>query len=328
MPMGPNMLWSACRLTSAGDLLGTAFIVSYPSEMHEGLRWNYLVTAHHVIRNQRPIEVEIPNGFTGELQDPIEVNDWWKPFDDVDLALSSLDAVTRAAQPAEPLNVRGCAMDFQALRPGDEPKLGMTVYYVGVFKPRETPMVRAGVLGTPRIRMEKTHPRKYVYDAHLVDCRSYDGFSGSPCYVELLHPVLNSKIEPFGPFVGDRPDLTDGQEPELGVLASFVPLAGIFTAHYTDEGEETNPDDTVSRYGVGVMLPVRYLWEALMSGDARQQRHELDRMESVRRMAEHFEPKDAAATRTEPDEFERFEDALSKLAQVPKSEIDEQRAKE
>ena len=34
-----------------------------------------------------------------------------------------------------------------------------------------------------------------------------------------------------------------------------------------------------------------------------------------------------SAIGVEPDEFERFEDTLSKLAQVPKSEIDEKRKK-
>jgi hypothetical protein len=334
MPMGPNMLWSACRVASAGDFLGTAFVIGVPSQIHP-VRWNYLVTADHVVRNRGPVEVEIPDGDTGELQPPFVVQEqhWWQPFDKVDLRIASLDA----AKIDTPLNLRSTAMDFQALRPGQEPMLGMPLYYIGIFRASsklETPMARGGTIGSPAINIvkepTKKSPHRYEYDAHLVDCRSYRGFSGSPCFVELLHPVLNSEIQPFGPLDPNMPDLTNGEAPKLGVLTSFVPLAGIFTAHFTDEGKETNRDDTVSRYGVGVMLPVRYLWEALMSEDGCRQRQELDQFETLRRAAEDIQAEDAGAgpPPAVPGEFERFADTLSKLAQVPKSEIDEQRAKE
>ena len=305
MALSPSMLWSACRLTSHGDLRGTASIISVASESLDRVRWPYVVTADHVVRNLDGIEIEVPNGFTGELQQPVALDEWRRPFEKIDLAIAPFD-VTKVE------NCRAAYLERNVAAQG-APQMGSTLYYIGVFAPRDVPMVRGGVVGTPAIPIKKTNP-DYEYNGHLVDCRSYDGFSGSPCYAELEYPVLNKIVKPPIPW---GPELEVPQDNEYGDFVSFVLLAGMFTAHYDDEDSEDNPENAASRYGVGIMLPISYIWEALMTEDARAERREWDRQKQAERDATHFEPRDAG-TGTPNDEFDRFENLTRQLVQTPK----------
>lgn len=90
MPLSLSMIDSAVRITSAGDLLGTGFLVTVPSETLPGVRWGYVVTAHHVIDEQIEIAVQVPDPFTngGVLYDPVRVEAWRQPLRNVDLALA------------------------------------------------------------------------------------------------------------------------------------------------------------------------------------------------------------------------------------------------
>src|SRR4051812_10872691 len=88
MPLTIDTYLSPVRITSAGDLLGTGFLVSMPSEQHTGQYWPFLVTAHHVILNQIEVCVEIPDPFTGDLHPPHPVEGWEQPLDEIDLALA------------------------------------------------------------------------------------------------------------------------------------------------------------------------------------------------------------------------------------------------
>src|ERR1700739_3039883 len=64
----PDFLDAPVRITSFGDLLGSGFLATVPSEQHRVWRWGYVVTAHRVIANQIGIEVQAPVPFgTGRL---------------------------------------------------------------------------------------------------------------------------------------------------------------------------------------------------------------------------------------------------------------------
>ena len=54
-------------------------------------------------------------------------------------------------------------------------------------------------------------------------------------------------------------------------------LAGMFTAHLTDAVAENQGDGATSRYGVGVMIRMDEIREALMSEDAKNERLKRDR---------------------------------------------------
>ena len=101
MPLDLSQLDSVVRII--GDLpdpsmrtgqrrgvLGTGFLCAVPSRNINGLRYPYVVTAHHVIEDQNRLEVQalVPLSRGMELQAPVEIRDWIQPLENVDLALA------------------------------------------------------------------------------------------------------------------------------------------------------------------------------------------------------------------------------------------------
>jgi hypothetical protein len=82
------------------------------------------------------------------------------------------------------------------------------------------------------------HDGDYGYRTHLVDCRSYGGFSGSPCFVELAYPGLIPMIPMTGPApeaVGrmqeaGRSDLMSGRRSEIHPRPSLTARPAIIGA--------------------------------------------------------------------------------------------------
>ena len=81
----------------------------------------------------------------------------------------------------------------------------------------------------------------YGYTCHLADCRSYGGFSGSPCFLEIPFASLTEKCLP--------PWLPAASGPVGRITYTHV-LCGMFTEHLDSE----DPMNAVSRLGVGIML--------------------------------------------------------------------------
>jgi hypothetical protein len=190
---------------------------------------------------------------------------------------------------------------------------GSLIYYVGILLPVDRVMARSGTIGAldqEGLPLKRIH-QDYDYTAHLVDCRSYTGFSGSPCFVDLPYASLKP-VKPPIPY----PE-------ELGPLAELHHLGmlcGMFTAHLTDEGD----DGTVSRYGVGVMLRSKEIGEALLTDDLRK-----DRAEKDAAAADEAEGQPSfEQTGRGGSEFANFEDLTRKLVNTPKSEVDEKRRAE
>jgi len=101
------------------------------------------------------------------------------------------------------------------------------------------PIVRSGTLG----RLHQTGVRilwpdrtTHSITAHLIDCRSHQGFSGSPCYVQL---------EPRG--------RTDVREWDTYLL-------GLITGHLDELGAEQR----VQNSGVGLVTTVEAICQVLM----------------------------------------------------------------
>ncbi|MCW3033345.1 MAG: hypothetical protein JWM60_1690 [Solirubrobacterales bacterium] len=250
------MLWNTARIFSAGAFRGGGFLVDV-----DGHR--YLVAPHHVARDETTIEAALPNAFSGRLHDPIPVIDWEYPFEGVDLMYARLSGPQR---PSHSVDLH------RQITPDTEPNLGAELFYVGTFAlPGELllPMARSGTLGSPPVQIVKEptreNPNRYEYQANLVDCRSYDGFSGSPCYAVLQYANLSHAAEmPVEP-------PREAAEHDLYELASLAVLVGMFTAHYDDEGSAA-----ASRYGIGLMLPASMIWEALMSESEEAKRAGID----------------------------------------------------
>lgn len=306
MPLASESLQSVVRLTSSGDFVGTAFIVSVPSESIRGKWWPYVLTADHVVHNeiQSEIAIEIPDphpDHVGKLSEPVPIR-FRQPLPGIDLAI--------APYPDEG-NRRFMATRMDgAVPPGAQPLLGAIVYYVGMFMiDPPVPMARAANVGAIDVLQTKTYAtHTYRYPAHLIDCRSYKGYSGSPCFVQTLYADLNRV-----------PDVSIGDDSDLRSLAYTSLLAGMFTAHYTDEGAPDNPDDLVGRYGVGVMLSSDYIWEALMTDEARQERREWDQQLAAAKAARVPPLRDASA-RPHNEEWDRFEALTQQLVNTPKQQ--------
>lgn len=316
MPLDPAMLNSVVRVTSLGSFVGSGFVVGVPSKAFANKRWDYVVTADHVVRNEIETAVEIPDiRQKGRLSEPIPIPSWRYPLEPADIAVAPLPSVPGAQW-------QRVRLDLDVVAPGEVLGLAQPIQYLGIFSPGgslETPMARAGTIGALDRQFDhwdKDRCRQYSYLSHFIDCRSYDGFSGSPCFALTESAVANEVVP--APF--QTPLKPDGTPKELHPIGHFALLAGMFTAHFSDEGEETNPSDLVSRYGVGVMLTVRYIWEALMTDDAQKERREWDEQLSAEAEAGQPPVRAAGAGRAPAGnpEFDRFQALTQKLVNTPK----------
>jgi len=144
----------------------------------------------------------------------------------------------------------------------NRPLLGALLHYVGLLAPLDRPMARSGTIGAiDQIGIE--HDGGYVYPCHLIDCRSYGGFSGSPCFVEFPFPSLTPRSPPV--------PIPEPDEP-VGRIRYVHLLCGMFTEHFDDE----DPMKAVSRLGIGYVLPADLVYEGLMTPQAQEERQRWD----------------------------------------------------
>jgi hypothetical protein len=276
MPLNPFMLNSAVRVSSAGDLLGSASLIGVESESEPGLRWPYVVTAHHVIRNAVAIELEIPDPITHtKLNEPVRAQPFRQPLPGVDLAISPFSPLSVPRYQACPLS--------HFLPAGHVVALGGPVYYLGMFAGREpdVPMCRTGAMGALYVPMKSG---AYQYEAHLVDCRSYGGFSGSPCFSAINYTVLDEAVDMDKLPLDAIPQDADGNYPKLAPTAVVARFCGMLNMHYTDE-RALGGERVISQFGVGVMLPSDDIRRALMTDEAKQERREWDEEFARERLA-------------------------------------------
>lgn len=310
MSLDPTMAYTAVRIigsvaapgTVIGEKrapVGTGFLATLESESLDGVRYGYVLTAHHVLWSQNRIEVQA-TAPSGELYPPLPIDDWRQPLPDLDLAIAPFHAGNTSGLVYQALD-----MKRQALPPGKWPGLGSKVYYIGILVPLNRAMARTGNIGAVN-QHGIEHDGGYDYVAHLVDCRSYNGFSGSPFFVELLHPTLTPKP-------------TEGTPGPVGEMHYTAMFCGMLTQHLANQQSQF-----ASQYGVGTMLRSDEIWEALMSDDMREERRRWD--------AENKAAEDAADTpkltnvsAPSDDEFERFTELTRELVNTPKPKVDEKK---
>ena len=326
MALEPRMILTAVHVfgpTPKGGFQGTGFIMTVESENAalKSHRWAYVLTAHHVIKDMDPVYVEVPNAFGGGEMYPARVVDCWtQPVPGLDLAVAPLPVL-----PGQMYS----AMRWEHMLPTEGsapiggPMLGSTVYYIGLFAPAQRMMARQGSLGALDVVGLAHDPGAappYDYACHLVDCRSYGGFSGSPCFFQLTFAKLRPDPVP-SPFAEEAPMVL----PEMGGLIDLAVPCGMFTEHYDDTGAEDEKPQTgegaVSRYGVGVMVRGEDIKGALMTDKLREQRRLWDAAELVSRAAApRVAPRSAGSGR---QDWTPTADLMGKLLQVPKHEADE-----
>jgi hypothetical protein len=268
MPLHPRVLNSVVRITSAGDFQGSGSIVYVPSETVDGHMWPYLVTAHHVVRSHESmIEVDVPDPeILGEIAEGIPVTGWVQPVPQVDLAIAPFP-VDRAPR------YQGFMLDHFMPR-GSGIGLGGEILYVGIFAPENVPMARSGSIGAVNVPItaKDQFGNVYRYEADLVDCRSYKGFSGSPC-LSLISYAAHDTAPRLTPALAPRHE--DGSPMQLRNLVTTSAFCGIITRHYCDE-TVPEADGAASRFRVCVMLSSDYVRLGFMAPSVVAERRKWD----------------------------------------------------
>lgn len=271
MPLDVTMVYATVRVIGAlhpamvaseRGTIGTGFLITVPNEDRPSVRHGYVVTAAHVLRQQHKVEIQAPDPRRGGgLYSPVTVDNWFKPLPKVDLAVAPWLA-TGNFMALELANVIPFA--------GETPlQLGGTIFYIGILTPLDVPMVRSGTIGALDLE-GLPHEHGYEYPTHLVDCRSYAGFSGSPCFAQLIRANLTAQS------VGGLP--AEAAQIPMGDLEYFVFLAGVFTAHLSDKAKS----GATSLYGVGTMLRGQEIRTALISDELKAERER--NIDAVERM--------------------------------------------
>lgn len=273
--------------------IGTGFflLVRAPAEPQPSRSGTlYLVTAAHVVRSETDTWVRMRRS-DGTLED-LPVENWvFHDRDDVAIAVMDLDESDQPFDisfPAVPDILPSGAPERYTVLPHERPRvrsrpmLGDQVYFIGLFSPipamgeRNVPLVRSGTLaalfqeGVPVTLPDGT---VLEYTAHLIDCRSYAGFSGSPCLVQF-------PIEPGIGGIG-RPD----EESELlGLVSSHFDFKE--NADLTGEIAEMGKVDVPIHLGVGVVTPAESIAECLEFDDVVVDRREREQgyVEEYRRL--------------------------------------------
>jgi len=242
--------------------------------------YGYLVTAQHVIHDATTVAAQIPNPFAdGELYEPVPINNFKQPLEGIDLAIAPTDDLFGD----DSRQAYAIPLEKHTLPPHKMPPLGGRIFYIGLFAPSPRMMARSGTIAaleqTGLTPLMATGHRSLVltdFAVHIVDCRSYGGFSGAPCFLEMPVPSLTNETEMWS-----RDYAIPSEFPSpLGRMTYLSVLCGMFIAHATDEKDEVrNAEGAVSRYGVGFILPSRLIRDGLM---APMFANERDRMDSER----------------------------------------------
>lgn len=241
--------------TTQRDPIGTFFLVTVPSDRFPDHLYGYAVTAAHVVMSEPNTELRILSA-SGEL---VQFGDpkWHTPYPDRDIAVAEYPGdIMPHDITAVPLE-----RDSAAVR-GWQPRLGSTVYYMGLLRVVDemadeiVPMVRTGSVGTLNQKGVKVAEQP-AQVAHLVDCRSHRGFSGSPCWMERQ-------------FVGPRniqlpSTWTDGElnHETYGEITRVHALLGVFVGYEPETG-------------VGVVLPVDQIHDVLDHEEIKHKRDKND----------------------------------------------------
>lgn len=272
--------------------VGTGFLVSVPiddEELRQDYHFLYLVTAAHVVRTL-PHSWARFNLRAGGVRD-LEVPAWIHHAEGEDVAVCFVGAID-----IEVFEVYYASTDDFVDVDVPLPKLGDTVYFIGLvaqitaMHEANVPMVRSGTLGRlyqEQIRVTFHHGVVARVTAHLIDCRSYSGFSGSPCFIQY-HVVRKNN----------------------GGTSSSIEtrLLGIVMAHFDDVAP-----DRISRHtGIGLVLPVERIRELLM--DERLQRVRAEAIEDRRKRREEEEPAAAADTAAEDSKDDERRVTLAPLS--------------
>jgi hypothetical protein len=318
-------------------IAGTSFFVSMPVEEPDGFfgEHAYLVTAAHVVDGAAEtfVRVGLADGGVRDLDVPE-----WIPHGQYDVAVAPIEIADDMYAPRTSLDQFIDDPHWIAHDVMEPLQLGDIVYFIGLLGKipemvkRNVPIVRAGTLGALwqeglPVRRSPVEPVKHI-TAHLIDCRSFGGFSGSPCYIQQSRAG----------FV-ERPDGASG------VTTKFATgLLGLIGGHFDDwtntraksspaiaEARDDANDDAVYGIsddvrarvstGVGYVIPAEFIRATLMRPELIAMRDEEEaamRAELREQFADDAATMDSVDSPSDDSEFDRFENLTRKLVNTPK----------
>ena len=296
--------------------IGTGFLVGWPHPDFPHAHSYYIVTAKHVVQSEPETYVRFRTK-GGGLQD-FSVHDWvLHPSPTADVAVTPIQIPEHVSvMHVSVADILGSPVSA-AERTEWSPTLGDRVYFIGLLDyfegmvEKNVPMVRSGTLGAMYQDdvPVKTDPHTVTrLHAHLIDCRSYGGFSGSPCFVQGT-VVLAA--------------------PEPGKLRLSTPgrLLGLISGHFDMLKEAETNDSSLKvkaaiNSGVGVVATAEQILEVLTMEEIAGPRKESQDRYSSEREARSGDIAATADTTSLDTEFDRFEDLTRKLVNTPKSKPD------
>jgi hypothetical protein len=299
---------------------GTAVCVSLPIE-DQTMRTACpcLVTAkHNIVKAMATygnVCVRVNSGDAGAVD--IDINEPWTYSDNAasDIAVIPFPALLGYGTLLLPLPTSWFATSeiiaSRGIGPGDDlVVMGLFASHVGTR--RNLPIVRSGNIASMPQESLIDPKTGGEYDAYLAEVRSIGGLSGSPVFT-TLYPAT-------------RPTVDDKDSSGLAFY-----LLGVIRGHWRADPEMDYGDDfdlseaEQLNTGVAIVTPITDAVPILEKEPFVAYRKEMEKALAAR--SGQVEDSAIADEGDESSEFENFDALVSKLVQVPKSEIDEQRAK-
>ena len=287
--------------------IGTGFVVAMPVEVKGEIgAFLYVVTAAHVVRsfNTTCIKIRRTDGSITDL--PVKR---WAYHSYMDIAATPLGDGTGQF-------IRRCIPIEQFVgiaQPDIRPAVGDEVFFVGLLGQVDEmasslkPMARGGIIGAlyeERVPIRLPDDTLIHEPGHLIDCQSFGGFSGAPCFVRFVSAT--------------------GETPNYGLRypVQSTLLLGMVGGHFDRQTSVTLPEGAGSinvpvAAGVGVVYHAEAIRETLEEDELAQARKA-----AITRMESSDDDAKLVNTRT-PDEdeveFARFEELTLKLGQASSS---------
>jgi hypothetical protein len=273
------------RNQSVHKPIGTGFVVGVPSAIPNDTHM-YVVTASHVIASGEPtwLRFNTPEGGFVDYS----VSEWFSLDPTADVAVTPVTLTDQMRTSFVSLDA------FLDSHTELSTSLGDIVYFIGLLANMRAmaeaniPMVRSGTLGRlyqMDVPMKRPDNTIFRVTGHLIDCRSFGGFSGSPCFVQFEHRQVGI------------PAIMTGK-----VQETSTHLLGLISGHWNDPQEakpagnafQTGTFEYEINTGVGIVTPVEFIREALNLEELVEMRRDSD---EKRNANEGKEDKDSAATR-------------------------------